>query len=581
MILNEAARAMRPTVGRRPRISEAEKLKMRERDEADFVATANVTDCDWFASDNTDENAIVPQFAPEKAVSDEAVRACQRAIDEYPGSLRLSYQLAHTYFLRSEYDVALPLLRELEKANYPKAVELLAAMYERGLGVEMSMETSSRLAMAAENMHAAQRGAADNENDIPRRRSRTKSKAADDGEQDKQEKPKRKDSDFTKNDDKKESGSFSSQPDEKKLYVKLPKLNLDDLSTVNGGENFSSATQLIDVFFGTDRATRDFGSTVGFGRHRGRKLQLGVAHVSVPRTEHKLGIVERPNNAIFGLRLTQTKEDPRSHFVIGSIQLLSYEDWVRFSELKSSESRIFQSQALVFVHGYNTNFDDALFRAAQIAYDLQFDGPIYLYSWPSAGSPESYLYDRSSVAQSVPYFMDFLSKINNLGTVERFNLIAHSMGNVGLLELLNEFNLRGTRAQIGKLDQVIMAAPDVDRDEFDNLFQSIKAIPRAITLYASSNDRALQMSSNLAGGVLRLGEVGPSGPAVYGGMDTVDVSALKTDIFFSANHSTYSDNAVLMNDMALLLRKGLRPPPERTPVVKTITTTRGDYWRFP
>ena len=63
----------------------------------------------------------------------------------------------------------------------------------------------------------------------------------------------------------------------------------------------------------------------------------------------------------------------------------------------------FQDQALVFVHGYNNGFDDALFRTAQIAYDLKYDGAPFLYSWPSGAGIAGYPYDRESAQQAEPY----------------------------------------------------------------------------------------------------------------------------------------------------------------------------------
>ena len=45
-----------------------------------------------------------------------------------------------------------------------------------------------------------------------------------------------------------------------------------------------------------------------------------------------------------------------------------------------------RKEAFVFIHGYNVAFDDAIYRTAQIAYDLSFDGPPILYSWPSRAS---------------------------------------------------------------------------------------------------------------------------------------------------------------------------------------------------
>ena len=77
----------------------------------------------------------------------------------------------------------------------------------------------------------------------------------------------------------------------------------------------------------------------------------------------------------------------------------------------------YRGQALIFVHGFNVSFDNALFRAAQIAYDLNFDGPGVSFSWPSRGQAGTlgsilairhYPYDRESADETVQYFVDFI-----------------------------------------------------------------------------------------------------------------------------------------------------------------------------
>jgi esterase/lipase superfamily enzyme len=40
---------------------------------------------------------------------------------------------------------------------------------------------------------------------------------------------------------------------------------------------------------------------------------------------------------------------------------------------------------LVFVHGFANSFEDAVFRNAQIVYDLDYQGLSVLYSWSSRG----------------------------------------------------------------------------------------------------------------------------------------------------------------------------------------------------
>ena len=63
------------------------------------------------------------------------------------------------------------------------------------------------------------------------------------------------------------------------------------------------------------------------------------------------------------------------------------------------------------MHGYDTSFDNALYRTAQIAYDLHFDGAPFVYSWPSGGAVASYTYDRESAEGSEPYLRQFLDLV--------------------------------------------------------------------------------------------------------------------------------------------------------------------------
>jgi esterase/lipase superfamily enzyme len=51
-------------------------------------------------------------------------------------------------------------------------------------------------------------------------------------------------------------------------------------------------------------------------------------------------------------------------------------------------------EALLFVHGFNVTFDDAVPRAAQISYDPAFGGPTIVFSWPSQGGMLPFDYRR-------------------------------------------------------------------------------------------------------------------------------------------------------------------------------------------
>ena len=127
--------------------------------------------------------------------------------------------------------------------------------------------------------------------------------------------------------------------------------------------------------------------------------------MTVPRI-HQVPKIERPfaiRIPYFDVTIYEEAEDPEKHFTLQEIKSLSKEDFLRLVRKRLATSSTFKDHALVFVHGYDTSFDNALYRTAQIAYDLKFDGAPFLYSWPSGGAVASYAYDRESAEDSEPY----------------------------------------------------------------------------------------------------------------------------------------------------------------------------------
>jgi esterase/lipase superfamily enzyme len=249
---------------------------------------------------------------------------------------------------------------------------------------------------------------------------------------------------------------------------------------------------------------------------------------------------------------------------------------VRLVRERLAASYRFRDHALVFVHGYNTAFDSALYRTAQIAYDLKFDGAAFAYSWPSGGAVASYTYDRESAGASRPYLREFLEMVVKETGAKAISLIAHSMGNQPLLEVLKD--MRSSAPPGVVIDQMILAAPDVDADNFANLAGSIEGFAKGVTLYAASNDRALIISRNFWQNP-RAGDVPATGPLIVAGVDTIDITAASTDVF-ALNHSGYAENNDLLQDIGKLIQNGLRPPEVRLPRLERVNTDRGDYWRF-
>jgi esterase/lipase superfamily enzyme len=345
-----------------------------------------------------------------------------------------------------------------------------------------------------------------------------------------------------------------------------------------GNVTDEQAFQLVPVFYGTDREEQADPKRVTYNAERGRRLDLGRALVTVPKV-HEVPQIERPwtlRIPYFNVVLYQEAEDPNKHFTIQEIRKLSREDFLRFVRERLSASDRFKGHALVFVHGYNTAFDYALYRTAQIAYDLKFDGATFAYSWPSGGAVASYTYDRESAGASRPYLRQFLELVVKETGAKAISLIAHSMGNQPLLEVLKD--MRSSAPEGVVINQMILAAPDVDTDNFSNLAATIQGLANGVTLYAASNDRALIVSRNFWQNP-RAGDVTANGPIIVPGVDTIDVTAASTDVF-ALNHSGYAEHNELLQDIGKLIHDGVRPPDARSPSLKRLNTGRGDYWRF-
>jgi esterase/lipase superfamily enzyme len=339
---------------------------------------------------------------------------------------------------------------------------------------------------------------------------------------------------------------------------------------------------VVPVFYGTDRNADATPQRADYGSGRAKRLELGRALVTVPKT-HEVPNVERP--WVYRLPFTQIviyreREDPARHFTLKEVKALSREEFLKLVRERLALSRDYRDHALVFVHGFNNTFDAALYRTAQIAYDLQFDGAPFMYSWPSKGQLglQDYSYDRESTGQAEPYLKQFLELVTKETGAKAISVIAHSMGNQLLLSVLRDLR-RSTPSGV-VLSQVILAAPDVDRDGFEFLAKEIAGISRGMTMLAASNDRALEVSRRFWGGVPRAGDVPSEGPVIIDGMDTIDVTSVSTDVF-ALNHSGYAEKQALLNDIRLLIQTGERPPEKRIPILARVTTPNGAYWRYP
>ena len=231
---------------------------------------------------------------------------------------------------------------------------------------------------------------------------------------------------------------------------------------------------------------------------RGRGLTYTNIVVSIPpdRTR-KPGEVNLPARA---------PGDPATAFVARKVAPVGRADFDRW--VRARAASLPKRRALVFVHGYNNRFDDAVFRFAQLVHDTNAQVVPVLFTWPSRANVLAYGYDRESAALSRDALEEVLVGLSRDPAIAEIDILAHSMGNWLLMETLRQMAIRDRRLP-AKISDVMLAAPDIDVDQFDNDIADMGSPHPRFTLFASKDDRALALSGWIWGSDARLGAVDP------------------------------------------------------------------------
>lgn len=345
----------------------------------------------------------------------------------------------------------------------------------------------------------------------------------------------------------------------------------------------------IPIFFGTNRIKvepRTAGGQITYGSSPSDELTLGKANVWVQHEK----IVAQASRRASGPAPDGTPEMATevSRLVIQNVDALGELQFTEDARFQNRRAHLFSKQALVFVHGYNVSFENAVRRAAQLSYDLKFDGNVFLFTWPSRGGNgilslprgiANYPYDRESAGSSIVHLQAFLQLISEIAPV-RLHLIAHSMGNLVLLEAIDSISSKRMSMPHLRVGEVISAAPDVGVGRFKQIAPNIARLGAKLTLYASASDWALTISKAVWGGTPRAGLVASKeGPLVVSGVDSIDVTAAG-DNPLNLNHDVYAANGAITGDIHAILSTSLRPPSRRPGPFQSRQGTQGAFWEF-
>jgi esterase/lipase superfamily enzyme len=250
----------------------------------------------------------------------------------------------------------------------------------------------------------------------------------------------------------------------------------------------------VDMLVVTTRAASPLPGVI-YGGERDASASASEIVVSVP-PGHKVGMVEWPKGPV---------SDPAQEFATVSVAASDPANTQAWFAREGGE----HARLLLFVHGFNTRFESSVYRFAQLVVDSKADAAPLLFTWPSRGKLFDYEYDRDSAIFSRDALEEALSKAADAPQVKEMTVVAHSMGTYLTMEALRQLAIRrgGLPA---KINNVVLASPDIDPSVFARQFAALGPNPPHITIFVSRDDRALLISRLLAGNLLRLGAIDPT-----------------------------------------------------------------------
>ena len=363
-----------------------------------------------------------------------------------------------------------------------------------------------------------------------------------------------------------------------------------DVSTVYPGLSPQFRNNLAELLYFTDRKPEvDENGSLRYGYDRSASMAFGQATVEIGKDMSWDELVaasvtdKRSRQPRLTLRaVEEISRFPETPFRVAVIDGVVQVDPVVSDANKHAEAQVQAELAnrvqlsqkpavLVYIHGYNTDFDRAALTLAELWHFLGREHVPVLYTWPAGrGGVNGYAYDRESGEFTIFHLKAFLRALGGTPQVEKVHLVAHSRGTdvmtAALRELLLELRAEGVDPGDSlRIKNLVLAAPDMD---FEVILQRLVAerITAAIeytTVYTSQRDRAIRIAERLFGSTARLGratvnELTDEQKQIFNTIsETVFVEIRdRSDPF---GHRYFNTSPSASSDLILTVRYGLQP----------------------
>jgi predicted alpha/beta hydrolase family esterase len=262
-------------------------------------------------------------------------------------------------------------------------------------------------------------------------------------------------------------------------YGDVPHSTLAENPRCNPAQNDSAAIAGKDHFIVTSRLPDCRGDTIILTNHRADRLRY--ARFAPPQ------------------KIKPAKGDAQ---VVVPLAFQPEDAW--WDGLRDA-ANLRKGRVLLYVHGYRETLATTARDAVQIGTMSNFDGPIIHYSWPSQGNLLSYAVDETNMYWDERNFRNFLTKLARTEWVKEIVIVSHSLGARLVIPAVAYVDRTSTNADSSNISNIILASPDVDREDFErDIAEEVLAARRVnndrrVTVYASLSDRALALSRAVHG----------------------------------------------------------------------------------
>jgi len=381
----------------------------------------------------------------------------------------------------------------------------------------------------------------------------------------------------------------------------------------------------IDLLFITDRGPQsDPESDRPYGEERSASLAYGsttveIGHgISWPELERQSRLPERSLDVSMTLGTTrELGRFPESPYelkatpagIVRSPAIMGHHRDARSrfeAEIRRRLAQAPSKEVILYIHGFNETFATAAYSTADLCHFFGRRQVCTFFAWPASSTGfllTAFKSTTESARFSVGHLKRTIRMIAQTPGVEGIELLAHSRGADLLASVLRELFIEAVAAgvepaDVFKIDNVVMMAPDVDADVADSKWGTIEsdpdlisnwsseALPRMMngrsTIYASPGDRALAWASRLFRSRARVGNLTAQSLepriqqflATRGYVDVIVFKGERTDRF---GHSYFVTNPKVSSDLVQLVRFKKKPGEAARPLKQVGPVT----WVFP